>query len=380
MSWIDVAIASLVAVSALRGWSQGVLRQLGGFLGRILGFAGGVYLATALTPHISQVAWRPLDVVLIIVVATIAGGLIMRFFGGVFSNRLRENHLGLADSALGAGVGAAGTLLICWLVAALLAVVPWGSVGQSINHSVILRYVGRVLPTPPAVESELQGVLNQLNVPSLFAKVVAPTLPSVAHSPLVTTHHVASPGGVVVVEGYGGCGLSNFATGFVVAPGEVITVAHALAGEKNIFVDSHLGRVVLFDPRLDVAVVRVTGLGAPALALGTDASRGTRGNLVGYATLGDRVSSQVISLGTVSAPGRDIYSGAVFTRTMDLIDGSLSATESGAPVLVHGAVASVAVQRAVFDSSRAYAIPVSQIRRELSHVHATAVSTGRCVS
>ncbi len=380
VSWIDVAIASLVAVSALRGWSQGFLRQLGGFLGRILGFAGGVYLATALTPHISQVAWRPLDVVLIIIIATIAGGLIMRFFGGVFSNRLRENRLGLADSALGAVVGAAGTLLFCWLVAALLTVVPWGSVGQSINHSVILRYVGRVLPTPPAVEGELQGVLNQLNVPSLFAKVVAPTLPSVAHGPLVTTHHVASPRGVVIVEGYGGCGLSNFGTGFVVAPGEVVTVAHVLAGEKEIFVDSRPGRVVLFDPRLDVAVLRAPGMGAPALVLGTDAPRGARGDLVGYATLGDRVSSQVISLGSVSAEGRDIYSGPVFTRTMDLLDGSLSASESGAPVLVHGTVASVAVQRAVFGSSRTYAIPVSQIRRELVHAGATPVTTGRCVS
>lgn len=380
MSWIDVAIASLVVVSALRGWSQGLLRQLGGLLGRILGFVGGAYLATTLTPHITQVAWRPLDVVLIIIATTVAGGLIMRYFGGVVSSRIHESRLGLADSALGASVGVAGTLLTCWFVAALLAVVPWGSVGQSINHSVILRYVGRVLPAPPAVESELQGVLDQLNVPSLFAKVVAPTLPGVAHGPLSTAHHVATPGGVVAVEGYGSCVISSQGTGFVVAPGEVVTVAHLVAGETRVLVGSRPGHVVLFDPRADLAVLRVVGLGAPALALGTNSPRGASGELVGYASLGDRVSSGAIVLGTVSAPGRDIYSGPVFTRTMDLVVTPVDTSESGSPVLVHGAVTGVVVERAVFDSSLAYAIPVTQIRSELARVSATAVSTGRCVN
>jgi uncharacterized membrane protein required for colicin V production len=380
VSWIDVAIAALVVVSALRGWSQGLLRQLGGILGRIIGLVGGAYLAATLVPHITQVAWRPLDVVLIVIAATVAGGLMMRYFGGVFSNRIHEIRLGLADSALGASVGVVGTLVTCWLVAAVLAVVPWGSVGQSVNHSVILRYVDRVLPTPPAVESELQGVLDQLNVPSLFANVVAPTLPNISHGPLSSTHHVASPRGVVVVEGYGGCGLSNQGTGFVVAPGEVVTVAHLLAGEKSVLVGSQLARVILFDPRADVAVVRVAGLSAPALPLGAGAPRGTQGKMVGYASPGDRVSSRAISLGTLSAPGRDIYSGPVFLRAMDMVLTSFDASESGSPVLMHGAVSSVAVQRAVFESSLAYAIPVAQIRTDLAHVSSSTVSTGRCVN
>jgi uncharacterized membrane protein required for colicin V production len=380
MSWIDVAIAALAVVSALRGWAQGLLRQLGGVLGRIIGLVGGAYLAATLVPHITQVAWRPLDVVLIVIAATVAGGVIMRYFGGVFSNRIHESRLGLADSALGASVGVVGTLVTCWLVAAVLAAVPWGSVGQSVNHSVILRYVERVMPTPPAVESELQGVLDQLNVPSLFASVVAPTLPNIAHGLLPTIHHVASPSAVLVVEGYGGCGISNQGTGFVAAPGEVVTVAHLLAGEKSVLVGSLRGRVVLFDPRADLAVVRVAGLSTPALPLGSGASRGTQGEMVGYASLDDRVSSRAISLGTLSAPGRDIYSGPVFRRTMDVVLTPFDASESGSPVLMHGAVSSVAVQRVVFDSSLAYAIPVAQIRTELAHVSPSTVSTGRCVN
>lgn len=379
MSWIDVAIAALVIASALRGWSQGLLRQVGGFLGRAIGLVGGAFLAVSLTPHITQVAWRPLDVVLIIAVSTVAGGLILRYFGGVFSHRMHESRLGLADSALGATMGVVGTLVTCWFVAAILAVVPWGTVGPSINHSVILRYVERVLPTPLAVESELQSVLGQINVPSLFVNVVAPTLPGLNHRPLTTTHHVTSPSGVVLVQAYGGCNLTTQGTGFVVAPGEVVTVAHLVAGEQYVLVGSRVGRVVAFDPRLDLAVIRAPGL-AGALALDSGAPRGTKGAMVGYASLKDRVSSDAIVLGSLSAPGRDIYSGSVFIRTMDLVDTPVNANESGSPVLVHGAVVGVVVQRAVFDSSLAYAIPVSQVRGELAHASASAVSTGRCVN
>jgi hypothetical protein len=65
---------------------------------------------------------------------------------------------------------------------------------------------------------------------------------------------------------------------------------------------------------------------------------------------------------------------------MDVVIAPVDASESGSPVLVHGAVTSVVVERVVFDSSLAYAIPVAQIRSELARVSSTAVSTVRCVN
>ncbi len=380
MSWIDVAIASLVVVSALRGWSRGLLRQVGALLGRALGLVGGAYLAVHLVSRITKVAWRPLDAVLIVAVTTLVGGLLMRFAGGIFSDRLHENRLGLVDSLLGASVGVVGTLLTCWFVAAIVTVVPWGTLGPSINRSLILREVGRVLPPPPAIASELQGVLDQLNVPSLFARVVAPSLPGVAHGALTTTHHVTDPAGVVTVEASGGCAIVTLDSGFVVAPGEVVTTAHALAGQKRVVVDSRPGQVVLFDPRRDVAVLRVTGLVVTPITVGADLVRGARGQLMGFAAGHDRVSSSVIALGTLSAPGRDIYSGAVFTRTVSEVITTMSPSESGAPILVHGAVAAVAVARAVYDTSLVYAVPATQVRQDLALVSPRPVSTGRCVN
>ena len=380
VSWIDVAIAALVVISGLRGWSQGLLRQLGGILGRIIGLVLGFYLAASIAPRITEAVWRPLDVVLIIVTCTVACGLIVHFIGGIFSNRLHEGRLGLVDSVLGAGVGVVGMLVTCWFVAALLAVVPWSSVGQSVNHSLILKYVQHVLPSPPAVEGRLQSLLDEINVPSLFANVVAPTVPALAHGALTTKDFVVSPVGVVAVEASGGCHLINNGTGFVVAPGEVVTAAHLLAGQKLVLVDSMAGRVVLFDPRSDLAVVKVLGLDAAPLSLGSPPSRGTQGDVVGYVTPGDRASSVAVYLGSLVAPGRDIYSCPVFSRTMDVIASTITTSESGSPVLVHGAVVGVVIERAVVDTTLAYAVPVAQLRAQLARMTSATVSTQRCVS
>ena len=380
MSWFDVVIAALVVVSGLRGWSQGLLRQLGAFVGRVIGLVGGSYLAVAVAPRAPSVVWRPLEVILIIIACTVAGGLIMRYFGGVFSNRLHEGRLGLADSVLGASVGVVGMLVTCWFVAALLTVVPWSSVGQSINKSVILKYVQRVLPSPPAVESRLQGVLSQLNVPSLFADVVAPSLAGSGHGVLSTRHHVALPSGVVTVKASGGCGLSSLGTGFVVAPNEVVTVAHLLAGEKSFVVGGRLGHVVVFDPVSDLAVVRTSGLNAAPLTLAASSPSRSSAQVVGYQSPIDRVATGAIFLGSVTGPGRDIFSGPVFTRTMDVVAASITASEYGAPVLVNGDVVGVAAARVVADTSLTYAVTLTQLRQQIAHVSSTAVSTQRCVN
>jgi len=262
----------------------------------------------------------------------------------------------------------------------VLAVVPWSSVGQSINRSFILKYVQKALPSPPAVESRLQGVLSEINVPSLFASVVAPTLPTGVRGTLVTTHHVGSPAAVVAVKAYGGCGTYPEGTGFVVAPGEVVTAAHVVAGETGVTVQGRPGEVVLFDPRSDLAVVRVPGLAPTPLALGATTSSRHLAQVVGYVTPSDRAATSALFLGSVTAPGRDIYSGAVFSRTADVVVAPLDANESGSPVLVHGAVVAVVAQRAVSDTTLSYAIPVAQLRSALGHVSAKRVSTQRCVN
>ena len=61
------------------------------------------------------------------------------------------------------------------------------------------------------------------------------------------------------------CGLGIEGSGWIAAPGYVVTNAHVVAGVRHPYVDYHGGRswpatVVAFDPRDDLAVLRVSDL------------------------------------------------------------------------------------------------------------------------
>jgi hypothetical protein len=65
---------------------------------------------------------------------------------------------------------------------------------------------------------------------------------------------------------------------------------------------------------------------------------------------------------------------------MDVIASPITTSESGSPVLVRGTVVGVVIERAIVDSTLAYAVPVAQVRAQLARVTSAAVSTQRCVS
>jgi uncharacterized membrane protein required for colicin V production len=378
VSWTDVTVASLVVLAGLRGWNQGLLRQLGTIIGRLAGVVGGCYLALALAPRFTVVAWRPLDVVVVIATTTLVGGLIFRYLGGRLSARLHEERLGFVDSGGGALLGATGMLVTCWFVAVLVAALPGNVVGASINHSVILRTVQRILPTPPALASRVQTLLNQTNVPRLFADVVVPTLTTAPIGRLATQHHQLAPAAVVAVAVAGGCGVDAVGSGFVVAPGEVLTSAHLVAGRRHISVNALTARIVAFDPRADVAVLRVSTSVAP-LSLSDSAVARRVGELVGFAAPGDRVRASAVVLGSVRGPGRDIYSGPLFSRQLAVVVAPASDSETGAPILVNGRVVAMVIERAVAGTDFWYADGSTQLRAELWRVTGAAIST-RCVS
>lgn len=76
---------------------------------------------------------------------------------------------------------------------------------------------------------------------------------------------------VVTIEASGCRPTPTRAVGTVVGDGLVVTVAHAVAGETDIFVRSadgraHRGVVAAIDTRLDAAVLRVDGLESDAVA------------------------------------------------------------------------------------------------------------------
>jgi S1-C subfamily serine protease len=67
--------------------------------------------------------------------------------------------------------------------------------------------------------------------------------------------------------------LPEVATGVATGDGRVLTVAHALSGGRAVEVAGRPARVVRLDRRLDLAVLAVPGLRAPAVRFGGAAER-----------------------------------------------------------------------------------------------------------
>ncbi|MDE3083430.1 MAG: MarP family serine protease [Acidobacteriota bacterium] len=380
MSWVDLFILAVIVLAGLRGWVAGALRQIGGLVGFIVGFLLGVQFAPALATRITQSAWRP----------GIAIGLILGFAfvvsslghvgGAAVSRALHAVKLGLVDRLGGVVVGVIGSLLLCWMVAGLLASTAWGSLASGIQNSAVLKFLDTTLPPVPAVEARVQALFRGVDFPNVFATLISPTPPStgpVTLGPLEPD--LAAPTSVVKILTGGGCSVNHEGTGFFVAPHEVVTNAHVVAGAHAVTAGGSLARVVLFDPLQDLAVLRVPDLSEAPLGIDNQVpAPGTPARVVGFPLDGTRTGAPAVVRGDVSGQARDIYNRQLYTRTLEVVSVNVQPGNSGSPLLVRGRVAGVIVSKSLSEAQTAYAIPVSVLRADLAHVASSPVSTQAC--
>ena len=89
----------------------------------------------------------------------------------------------------------------------------------------------------------------------------------------------AAADSVVKLQGTA-CGLGVEGTGWIAADGLVVTNAHVVAGQSDTTAQLRgngpqlAAHAVAFDPRNDIAILRVSGLGGRALQLASDTARG----------------------------------------------------------------------------------------------------------
>ena len=193
-----------------------------------------------------------------------------------------------------------------------------------------------------------------------------------------TLHESRAVGPFVTVTGTG-CGGRSLASGFAVADDLVVTAAHPVAGRRRVAVTDDTGRtrhgfVVALDAVLDVAAVRVPGLGADPVGLAPgDAAAlvppGSTGIVASVSEGGEVVAKPVEVTRRVRATIDDIYlTRRAARRALELsFDGGDG--DSGAAVLNSDGL----VVGMVFATSRSredvgYAVRTVEITSVLSQV------------
>ena len=161
---------------------------------------------------------------------------------------------------------------------------------------------------------------------------VGPGDPALLRDPQV----LAAQESVLRVTG-NACGLGIEGSGWIAAPGYVVTNAHVVAGVEHPYVDHYGGRawqatVVAFDPSEDLAVLRVPGLARPPSRDGNPEK--DTAVVVSGTPATSRCARSTGRLGkTVSTFVRDAYGHFPVARAVTPIRAAIRPGNSGGPAV-----------------------------------------------
>jgi S1-C subfamily serine protease len=170
-----------------------------------------------------------------------------------------------------------------------------------------------------------------------------------------------------------------------VGKGLVVTNAHVVAGLKRPQVvdgkKTYVSVPVWFDPNLDIAILKVTGLPDAPLVLSTNTlPNASAAATLGFPGGGSLVAQDGVIIDHVTAVGRNIYNRGVVSRDVYEIQASVQPGDSGGPLVApDGTVAGVIFARSVSQSDIGYGLLIDQVKPIIDQARSHgAVDTSFC--
>ncbi|WP_033292954.1 MarP family serine protease [Amycolatopsis jejuensis] len=394
MNWVDVVVLLLAVMAAVSGAFQGVIVALPALVGVALGAVAGVKLApfviSLFDSPVAKVAFAFAVVVFLIVLGETLGV----WAGRRLRQKINPDKLSGIDKTLGAILQAAAVFVVAWLVAnPLTTVSAIPGLAKSINSSVVLGEVNDLMPAQAqGLPSDLRKLLDASGFPSVLSPFEK--APSADTPPPDTSLNVSAVArrvheSVVKIRGNASsCSRALEGSGFVVAPQRVMTNAHVVAGTDEVGIESTSGdyraRVVYFNPEVDVAVLAVPGLRAPAMPFAPETARnGDNAVVLGYPLDGPYTATPARVRTRINLRGPDIYDAKTVQRDVFTIRATIRSGNSGGPMITpDGDVIGVVFGAAVEDPDTGFTLTADQVRAEVDAApsQTARVSTGACAS
>jgi S1-C subfamily serine protease len=389
---LDALTLLLIVVAAILGWRSGAIPQVSGLIGAIAGGAAAILAFPYLADPLSGIdpAFRPIVVLIVLVGAVAIGESIGAGIGRAAAGKLGDGLLGATDRAIGSGLGVVQALLIVWLAGSLLAEGPVPRLAETAGGSTAVRTMATILPPPTEIAGGLSGWLDATGLPDVFVGFEPLPAPPVDRPNDQQARAIAAAAEASTLKvSAATCGLSSVGTGFVIARDYVVTNAHVIAGAsaRGVRVNAN-GKIldavpVLFDPKLDVALLHVPGLEARALIFaGQDPDRGALGATLGYPGGGALVILPAAVAGRYPATGHDIYGADKIRRQILELRAAIDRGDSGGPlILENGTVGGVVFAEARTNADVGYALSAVEVATavEPGVSRTAAVDTDSCI-
>jgi S1-C subfamily serine protease len=333
---IDIGIAVFALAMAAIGWERGLARSalpLAGFIG---GVFAGARLAPSLLEGGAESPYAP--------AVAAGGGILLGLFlaialegvGRRLSDRLAERDgTRIADSAGGSILFLGLAFAAAWVFGAVALNLPGNNardVREAVQRSTILVALNDVAPPSGSFLNTLRRIDPSRSVKGPEADVKAPD------SKIVRDPEVRAASRSVVRITGSACGLGIEGSGWIAAPGIVVTNAHVVAGQDDTQVTTPDGLTLEadalhYEPKNDLAILGVSGLEGSALAIVDRPAKGTAAATAGYPEGGPLrlTSARLGRTGTVSS--EDSYGRGPVERRMTPFRGVVRNGNSGGPVV-----------------------------------------------
>jgi S1-C subfamily serine protease len=398
VSWVDVLVVLLAIVAGVSGWRHGMAVALLSFVGVLGGAILGVQLAPLLAGSVESKNTQVIVSVVVVVVLVALGETTGVYFGRHIRDRITGERTLAIDSGLGSVVQAATVVLAAWLVALPLTTANVPGLAAEVRGSTVLRAVDSIMPAPAReLPADLRAVLDSSGFPDVLSPFaptpitqVGPPDPTLAGSAVVQQVQDS----VLKIRGRApSCSRQLEGTGFVIGPELVMTNAHVVAGtsETSVEVVNSRGRtremsaaVISYDPAIDLAVLYVRGLKAPALEFVPDvAAVGDDAIVLGYPLDGPFTPTAAKVRDRIQLRGPNIYDSGEVTREVYTVRAVVRSGNSGGPMIrTDGKVVGVVFGAALDDSETGFVLTAAQVEPTLDKAPTLTrpVDTGSCAA
>ena len=379
LTLVDWIALGLIALTAFSGFRRGLVASVLS----LAGLVAGAYVGSRIAPHLlhggAGSAWTPLAGL----AGAVAGALLLQvvagFLGSFLRGGLKLTPFRFVDSLGGVALGTAAGVALVWVAGATALLVPGQTrLRSEVQRSMIVRRLDEQVPP-----GRLLGLLARIDP---FPSIIGPAAPSTPPSAAIVSRPAVERAKASVVRITGNaCGVGIEGTGWFATRRLVVTAAHVVAGESDTSVQIPGSRglyradVVAFDPRNDVAVLRVDGA-APATPLRiADPRPDTPVAIIGYPENGPltvipgRIGRTAVIL------TRDAYGKGPVPRTVTAVAGNVRHGNSGGPAVdATGSVESTIFAKRVGAAS-GFGVPASFVHHALDGASAR-VPTGECAA
>lgn len=389
MNALDVAIIATALLAGFGGWRLGLVARLFAWAGVFTGLAIGVnFVPKVVTALGGNSADDRIGAALLFLFLVASIGQAFGLIIGLLVHRVfpLPTPLPLWDRIAGATAGALGLLALTWLGIPSLATAQ-GWPARMSRDSFMVAAIQEIAPKQPSLFASWGLAISEAPYPSALNPLANPPDPGAAPTTkLAAKVDTKVRSSVVKVTG-NACHQIQDGSGWVAAPGVVVTNAHVVAGERSTYVLDDTGAqmpavVIAFDPVRDLAILSVPHLQAAPLQLATGTT-GEEGAVYGHPGGGNlqaapaRIGEEIVAVGT------NIYRTSTSRRHVYVLAATLAPGDSGgALVNTNGAVIGVAFAIDPGRAGTSYALTDEEVRAALAAASAAdgrVADTGSCL-